>query len=196
MFRIKVLNFLIWLSPGFDALRGQYLFYLIWHRLTRARRLTAEEISLASAVIGASTLHYPKVRIASGGILNKIFTSNGSRAFTTFHTINLPQDAPQDILIHELAHVRQYERAGSKIMLQALRAQFLLGAVAAYQYGGPDGLSADFHSQKTLPEFNREQQAQIIQDYFVKIQEQKEHLTEDQTLAYNHFLDEFRTGKV
>jgi hypothetical protein len=39
-----------------------------------------------------------------------------------------------------------------------------------YQYGGVQGLQSCWQQGRTFRQFNREQQAQIIQDYFVKIQ--------------------------
>jgi hypothetical protein len=119
------------------------------------RRLTDEEVREASTVFGSS-LNLRLVRLDKRAVLGPARTK---RDYTSFHTINCWGESPRDVLIHELTHVWQYERAGAIYMPQALHAQ-LRGA--GYKYGGPDGLreAAGFDG------FNREQQAQIVQDFF------------------------------
>ena len=55
--------------------------------------LTGPEIGAASEILGPTAIRYADVRIAEGGALNFIFARNGGRAFTTFHTVNLPKPA-------------------------------------------------------------------------------------------------------
>jgi hypothetical protein len=85
------------------------------------------------------------------------------RDYTSFHTVNCWGESRRDVLIHELTHVWQYERAGAIYMPQALHAQF---RGAGYDYGGRAGLRAAHADGATLTTFNREQQAQIIQDFY------------------------------
>ena len=105
--------------------------------------LTGAEISAVASVLGPFALRYQDIRVAQRGILRLVFKANGGRAFATFHTVNLPatgdhQRANVDILLHELVHVYQYERAGSRYFAEALLAQQEEG----YGYGGRGGLAA------------------------------------------------------
>lgn len=120
------------------------------------RRLTDEEVRDASTVFGSS-LNLRLVRLDKRALLGPARTK---RDYTSFHTINCWGESPRDVLIHELTHVWQYERAGAIYMPQALHAQF---RGAGYDYGGVRGLRA---AGCGLTGFNREQQAQIVQDFF------------------------------
>lgn len=120
------------------------------------RRLTEEEIRDASTVFG-SAVNLRLVRLDMRALLGPARTK---RDYTSFHTINCWREHRRDVLIHELTHVWQYERAGAIYMPQALHAQF---RGAGYDYGGRAGLRAAEHG---FAGFNREQQAQIVQDFF------------------------------
>jgi hypothetical protein len=123
------------------------------------RRLTDEEVRDASTVFGSS-LNLRLVRLDKRALLGPARTR---RDYTSFHTINCWGESPRDVLIHELTHVWQYERAGAIYMPQALHAQF---RGAGYDYGGRVGLRAAYETGASLTTFNREQQAQIVQDFF------------------------------
>jgi hypothetical protein len=120
------------------------------------RRLTEAEIRDASTVFGSS-LNLRLVRIDKRALVGPARTK---RDYTSFHTINCWGESRRDVLIHELTHVWQYERAGAIYMPQALHAQFRGGG---YDYGGRAGLRA---TDRGFADFNREQQAQIVQDFF------------------------------
>ena len=87
-----------------------------------------------------------------------------------FHTVNLPAAGVHErsnvaILVHELVHVYQYERAGSRYFAEALLAQHEAG----YDYGGAAALQLSARARgRHLRDFNREQQAQIVQDYYMQ----------------------------
>ena len=129
--------------------------------------LTGAEISAATSVMGPSSLRFQDIRVAQGGVLGPIFKRNGGRAFANVHTVNLPaaghhERTNVEILLHELVHVYQYERAGShRYFAEALLAQHQEG----YSYGGVEALREARARGKHLKDFNREQQAQIVQDY-------------------------------
>ena len=128
---------MVWVFRIFDALYGPRLFEIIWHILTRVNVLSETEINAASSVLGTSAIRYEAVRVAEGGVLGLIFRLNSRRAFTTFHTINLPKSGGHsrlhlNIVVHELTHVHQFEVVGSIYIWQALRAQ----RAAGYRYGG------------------------------------------------------------
>jgi hypothetical protein len=83
---------------------------------------------------------------------------------TTAHTINFnkkiaaaPGNGDMAWLIHELGHVAQYTYVGIQYMGEAIHAQ----ATGGYAYGGGAALAG-----KKLSDFNREQQADIMRDYY------------------------------
>lgn len=186
-----------WIFRAFDALQQPRLFEIIWHILTRVSSLTNTEIDAASRVFGASAIQYHAVRVAKGGLLQLIFRFNGRRAFTTFHTINLPQAGDHsrqhlDIVVHELTHVYQFEIVGSIYIWQALRAQTTTG----YSYGGWQVLQEDRNNGKHFRNYNREQQGQIVQDYYNKVVESGRSLEVTVRQAYEPFINELRNGDL
>ncbi|MQF92128.1 MAG: hypothetical protein FI733_08800 [SAR202 cluster bacterium] len=73
-------------------------------------------------------MQYPKVRIAEGGVMTVVFKINGDREMTLFRTINLPAKGHHSrghlkLLVHEMVHVKQFEKVGSVYLAQAVRAQ-------------------------------------------------------------------------
>ena len=96
--------------------------------LTHASILTAEELEAAGSVLGPEAVQYPKVRIAEGGVMTVVFKINGDREMTLFRTINLPAKGHHSrghlkLLVHEMVHVKQFEKVGSVYLAQAVRAQ-------------------------------------------------------------------------
>lgn len=180
-------------SRVFDVLGGPELTEFILHLVTRARRLTGPEIGAASSVLGADAIRWGDVRVSEGGILDLVFAVNDRRAFTTFHTVNLPAGESMDIVVHELTHVYQYERTGTVYIGQAIHAQVAGGG---YDYGGPEGLVRDQEAGKHFRNYNREQQAQIAQDYYRRILQGANGITDRQRQAYQFFIAELRAGEV
>lgn len=181
----------------FDIARGPRLFEFFWHIVTAVSPLTNAEINASSAVLGPSGIRYNRVRVAEGRLLRLIFKVNGKRAFTTFHTVNLPTTgghsrAHLDLLVHELVHVRQFEQVGSVYIWQALRAQRTDG----YGYGGPEQLAQDRRAEKHFRDYNREQQGQIAQDYYRVVVEQALPESDTTRQAYEPFIDELRDGDL
>ena len=185
---LRVVQFVL---QALDVIGVPELFALLWRAATRATPLTGAEIAAVASVLGPYALRYQDIRVAQRGILGPIFRVNGGRAFTTFHTVNVPttgdhQRSNVDILLHELVHVYQYERAGSRYFAGALLAQREEG----YGYGGEDGLRRAHADGKRMCDFNREQQAQIAQDYFMYCRHGAE------AEAYEPFIAELREGQV
>jgi hypothetical protein len=152
----------------FDLAGGPELGEFLLHLGTHAGPLTQTESAAARAVLGPGGERWGEVRVAQGGVLGPIFRRNGGRAFTTWHTINMPSDGHSartnlEIVVHELTHVLQYERAGTIYMVEALRAQ---ATAENYDYGKLAGLQARLKANGRLADLNREQQASIAQDYF------------------------------
>ncbi len=158
---------------------------------TRVSPLTGAEIGAAAAILGPTALRYADVRVAEGGILNLIFKRNGGRAFATFHTINLPTFGPHrranfGILLHELVHVYQYERTGGLYIAEAIYAQNTSG----YDYGSPEDLQLCLATGGCYRSFNREQQAQLVQDYYER------QVAGLPVTAYEPFIEEMRQGRI
>ncbi len=109
----------------FDLVGGPEIAQFFMHLITNTTPLSDEELEIITPVIGPGKMRYQDVRVAEGGLLDIVFKHNGNLAFTTWHTIHFPcQDrgnarashtrANRKILIHEITHVYQYERVGSK----------------------------------------------------------------------------------
>jgi hypothetical protein len=187
-----------WICRVFDALRGPRLFEVVWRRLSRLRALSAEELAAAASVLGAKAIDYGAVRVADGGLLSLIFRFNKRRAFVTFHTVNMPNagaslSSKLDLMVHELTHVYQFEVVGSIYIWQALKAQ---RSAEGYNYGGWTKLAKDRGKGKHYREYNREQQAQMAQDYYKRVVARG--LSADNAIsrAYAPFIEELRQGKL
>jgi hypothetical protein len=175
----------------FDLLGGPEVVQLMLRALTITRPLTAEEVEVATAVLGEGVIPFERVRLARGGILRYGFQLNKNRAFATWHTINLPPTVDEEkdlpLLVHELTHTFQFERVGSVYIGQALREQRKHGR-EAYAYGGEAGLRSARAAGKCYRDYNREQQGQISQDYCARLSAGKD------ISAYTPFIEELRAG--
>ena len=111
-----------------DLFQIPKILQVLLRLLTHASILTAEELEAAGSVLGPEAVQYPKVRIAEGGVMAVVFKINGDRAMTLFRTINLPAKGHHSrghlkLLVHEMVHVKQFEKVGSVYLAQAVRAQ-------------------------------------------------------------------------
>ncbi len=186
-----------WLFRLIDWVRGPAIFRLVWHLLTSVSRLTDAEVAAASSVLGADSIRYDRVRVTEGRVLGLLFKLNKRRAFTTFHTINLPAAGPHsrpnlNIVVHELVHVYQFEKIGSVYIYEALRAQ----RTGGYDYGGPDRLVADRANGEHFKDYNREQQGQIAQDYYAAVVGPGLPDTDPLRQKYEPLIDELRAGDI
>jgi uncharacterized protein DUF4157 len=167
-----------------DLVGGPEIVEFVLHLLSFATPLTAEQTAAGQLVLGKKAIRWNQVRVAQGGIWWLIFWLNGNRAVTTFHTINLPSGTDLPTVVHELTHVYQYERAGSIYIGQAIHAQ----ATEGYEYGD---LEAKRKAGKHYRDFNREQQAQIAEDYFKRLTQASEPTTE-----FDPYIAELRAGDL
>ena len=173
------------------------LFEAVWRAVARATPLTPLEISASSSILGPTSIPYRDVRVAQGGLLKLIFGLNGNRAFATFRTINLPRRGPHSrdclgIVVHELAHVYQFEVVGSVYIWEALKAQRAEG----YGYGGWEQLVEDRKTDKRLKDYNREQQAQLAQDYYSFVMATGPSATDAIRTAYEPFINDLKSGEL
>ncbi len=133
--------------------------------MTITRPLTAGEISIAQSVFGNS-INYDAVRVHSGRLFGSMHKENFAK--TTLSQIfmhNLYHDdfskahlGMQELFIHEMAHVWQYQQKAYNPRLIDLR-NALKYTQDAYQYALSD--------KKDLIEYGTEQQASIIARYFL-----------------------------
>jgi hypothetical protein len=186
----------------FDLAGGPELAQFLLHLATHAEPLAPAERAAALAVLGPGATRWGEIRVAQGGLLGPVFRRNGGRAFTTWHTINMPAEGHSarsnlDVVVHELTHVLQYERAGTVYMVEALRAQ---SSTEGYDYGKLDGLDARLRANQHLASLNREQQASVAEFYFLDCIQDAPICTAaelaDRRRRYRPWIDELRAGKV
>ena len=129
-------------------------------KLPDKRPLSDTELVAARKVFG-SALNFPPVRIERMGAVIEFF--NGSRAYTTGNSINLPKIAYANpgqytsIIIHELVHVWQYQHGGWGYVPNALWSQTV---------GDGYDFAKALRQGKPWAKMNPEQQAQMIQEAF------------------------------
>jgi len=187
------------IPQAIDRSHAYVVFEKINRLVSRVSALTSVEISTAKSTLGEDTIDYTNVRVAEGGLVGLILKIRGNPAITMFHTINFPSNGscmrndPEnglDTVIHELTHIIQFERLGSKYICESLIAQDTDG----YDYGGKDGLARAMNEGKHFKDYNREQQASIAEDYF-KLSAKTDPPEEETYLkAYRYFINELRNG--
>ena len=111
-----------------DLFQIPKILQVLLRLLTHASILTGEELEAAGSVLGPEAVQYPKVRIAEDGVMTVVFKINGDREMTLFRTISLPAKGHHSrghlkLLVHEMVHVKQFEKGGSVYLAQAVRAQ-------------------------------------------------------------------------
>jgi hypothetical protein len=182
------------LAHLFDLHGGPEIAQFFMRLPTRTTPLTPAEVAMMADLLGPAPMRYRDVRVAAGGIMKWVFKVNGNLAFATWHTIYLPEDgrhtrANLPVIVHELSHVYQYERVGSCYLGQAIY-MLIKTRRDCYNYGGPDGLRAATAVGAHYRDFNREQQAKIVEDYFVRRRRGED------TSAYTPFITDLRAGRL
>jgi hypothetical protein len=181
----------------FDLLGGPEIAQFLTHLITITSPLNEEEISIISSLLGPGKMRYQDVRVAEGGLQELIFRLNGNLAYTTWRTIHFPRSdssaahsrANLAILVHELTHVYQYEQVGSRYLGEAIH-KLLVTKRKCYDYGHVQGLEEATACGRKYDEFNREQQAQIVQDFFVRQRKGAD------VTAYRPFMAQLRAGEL
>jgi len=175
-------------SKVFDTSRFSLILEFFWQKLKfNTRRLSPIEKEEALKVFGTS-IDFSKVRIDERSLISwfgaRINKCEGM-GVTIFYTINFNRkiksakgNADMKWLLHELAHVAQMQYNGSKYFLEAIHAQKTNG----YKYL----LGEKAH----LREYNREQQASIVADYYIRC------CSGNSTSAYEPYIRELREGKL
>jgi len=151
------------------------------------RSLTAIEEQEARSIFG-NKINYRKVRIDEASFIAwtraKLKRCSGM-GVATFHTINFTRklnasagSSDMKWLIHELTHVAQMEHTGSQYLVEAFHAHVSEGY--AYRLG----------TKKHFREYNREQQACIVADYYIA------RCSGRSTAAYDPYIAELRAGEL
>ena len=127
---------------------------------SQSRSLTPRESDLAREIFGDS-IDYEVVRIDETAWMGpKQFRF----CYVSFNLINSWNPMSDHILIHELVHVWQYQKMGIIYMVRAWVAQH---SKSGYNYGGIHSIKKKIATGKTLFDYNLEQQADIVTDYFL-----------------------------
>lgn len=138
----------------------------VFHR----RKLTAGEIALAQSVY-QSSLNYDRIRIHKGKLIP--YFQYNRVAMSPFGTMHFPRDlyvddfsqadtSKQHLFIHEMAHVWQHQ-LGLKLWLDGA----ILGAKGGYRNNVCYAYEAHCATRERLNQFNMEQQADLIADWFI-----------------------------
>lgn len=138
------------------------------------RSMTEWEIREAQRVFGNS-INYAKVTIAEGSISAKI-GSAGGYARTVGNTIYFPPGGSRNMafIIHELTHVWQYQTTGWTYAPKAIWAQMTEGYNYVEKGKTPEQSLMDASvAGKTLYDYNKEQQGDILRDYYRRLQQGK-----------------------
>ncbi len=125
----------------------------------QTRPLSAEEISLARSIFGNS-IDYQRVRIDE---TTRLVCKDHHICYVSFYTINSWGEFSPDIFLHEMMHVWQYQQLGGVYIPRALLAQ---RTAQGYNYGGVEKLMEVIARGGDIHDFNLEQQAEIVADYF------------------------------
>lgn len=196
--RFKIGRFFDWLhqflTQIFDLFGGPEIAEFLMHLLTKTTPLSGYETAMIAEILGPNALRYGDVRVVEGGIFDLIFKFNGNLAFATWHSINLPRTGRhtrenKSIVVHELTHVFQYERVGTRYLGEAI---YMLVKTKrdCYNYGGIQGLSTACLAGRRFRHYNREQQAMITQDYYSRC------VRELDVSSYEPFIIQLRTGEI
>ncbi|MEZ4909619.1 MAG: hypothetical protein R2774_02030 [Saprospiraceae bacterium] len=153
-----------WLADLFfyiiDILAVPELYQLVTQTFKyKTRGLNAEELKLTQYFFKDSLMpEFIKVDNTAHLLTHKI-----AIAYVGFNTINYKRKLKNSVFIHELVHIWQYQRYGTVYMGRAISAQ---RSKEGYDYGGVSKLYQSMIRGKRLEDFNFEQQAEIIEDYY------------------------------
>jgi hypothetical protein len=178
----------------FDLVGGPEIGQFLMRLGGQATPLTAAEMAAISSALGPRSLRFGEVRVVEGGLFDWVFRLNGNLAFAVWHSICLPRSgrhtrANLALVVHELTHVYQYERVGTRYLGEAIY-WLVKTRRDCYQYGGPQGLATACIAGRHFRDFNREQQAMIIQDYYTRQQQGAD------VGAYLPFIAQARAGDL
>jgi hypothetical protein len=162
-----------------------------------ARQLTDKEILRGGEIFGKS-IDFDVIMMDEKAHL---LTRHLNVAYVGFNTINSWGKMRDDILIHELVHVWQYQHFGAGYIINALVAQ---RSAAGYNYTQatayliPPESTKKWYEYDSIHQLNAEQQADLVQDYYrlkkgMTAEWEKKFTTHDLD-KFGKFIQEIRTG--
>ena len=113
-----------------------------------------------------------------------------SIAYVSFRQVNFNQRISNDVFIHEIVHIWQYNIFGAVYIYHAWKAQM---SKEGYDYGASKALIEQLKRGKLFHEFNFEQQADIIQDYYKSRNFQSFKLEDEALIAYRSYQNEMNS---
>lgn len=155
------------------------------------RALTKRERLIAS-VIFTDSINLDMVRIDDRAVIGPKW---GRFAYVSYHTINSYGRISDAVLVHELMHVWQFTYLGSRYIINALLAQ---KSKDGYDYKGLARMHEVINERKTILDFNYEQQADIICDYYrVSVGKRAQWSTADREDldSYQYFINQVQNPK-
>ncbi|MEP7322908.1 MAG: hypothetical protein ABI761_13360 [Saprospiraceae bacterium] len=123
-----------------------------------ARSLQNHELQMALHIFRDS-FDFSKARIDEN---SRIGTRGGKYVFVSFYYINCKGTLDLPVLIHELAHVLQFEQCGSPYAFRNMMAHIF---PPTYDYGGLERITGILRDPNSLHILNYEQRADIFSDY-------------------------------
>lgn len=149
---------LLYLVLDIFAIPEIYETLLDWSKFN-TRPLSPKEIIIAKTVF-KNAINYSRVRIDEHSFIG---CKHFHFLYVSFYTINSWGRFRADYLVHELVHIWQFQNFGSAYIPRAIMA---INSKEGYNYGGIVSLRVAKDEQKSILDFNYEQQADIVTDYF------------------------------
>lgn len=135
--------------------------------MKKNRALTADEIELAKGIFGSS-IDYAKVRVHDGKFMpfhppHTGMAPNGNLYMNGCYMDDYAKGDPlmRSLFIHEMTHVWQFQNK----ILEPIATAMELSLKFKFNYGASYNYALD--GQKDLTDYNMEQQATLVQDYFL-----------------------------
>ena len=125
----------------------------------KTRPLSQAELEIARSIF-YNSIHYNRIRVDESA---HVGCKKHHIYYVSFFTINGWGRIQNDIFVHELMHVWQFQMLGSVYIIRALLAQ---RTSMGYNYGGLPALKYAHVNNLGLAAFNLEQQADIVSDYY------------------------------
>lgn len=158
----------------------------------KSRPLSDEERRIARSVFG-DALPLDRIRVDETA---RAACRSHHIIYVSFFTINAWGPIRPTTFIHELVHVWQYREMGSLYIPRALKAQ---RTKEAYNYGGLPALLKCMDQNGSLWDFNLEQQADIVADYYCIREGLPPHWGKarvEDLLVYEFFIKEIRKNTI
>lgn len=172
-----------------ETLQIWRILAFFWIKIFPVRRLLPEEIAAARTVFADGQLFYEKIWVHPRSPIPRWFGAQGVASFRIIHLKREKESLA--LLIHELAHVAQFEAVGARYAPEALLAQWAHGH-AAYDFEKDCCLADQFAQGRCFADLNREAQAQLVEAFFIEKTGRKRAA---RLAEFGPFLAEMRAGK-